>query len=78
VLYRLIDLDLPFIYSRLHTSYKMLRDRPEIVQRAVAAFAEIVYFVEKIPTKPKLLGHFKTAGLLLPPSERKHQTAAVE
>ena len=53
VLYRLIDLDLPFIYSSLHTSYKMLRDRPEIVQRAVAAFAEIVYFVEKNPEKAK-------------------------
>jgi NitT/TauT family transport system substrate-binding protein len=53
VLYRLIDLDLPFIYSSLHTSYKMLRDRPEIVQRMVAAFAEIVYFVEKNPDKAK-------------------------
>jgi len=53
VLYRLIDLDLPFIYSSLHTSYKMLRERPEIVQRATAAFAEIVYFVEKNPDKAK-------------------------
>jgi hypothetical protein len=46
-------LDLPFIYSTLHTSHKMLRDRPEIVQRAVAAFAEAVYFVEKNPDKAK-------------------------
>jgi NitT/TauT family transport system substrate-binding protein/sulfonate transport system substrate-binding protein len=53
LLYRLIDLNLPFIYSSLHTSYKMLRDRPEIVQRMVAAFAEIVYFVEKNPDKAK-------------------------
>ncbi len=53
VLYRLVDLDLPFIYSSLHTSHKMLRDRPEIVQRMVAAFAEIVYFVEKNPDKAK-------------------------
>ena len=53
VLYRLIDLNLPFIYSSLHTSYKMLRERPEIVQRMVAAFAEIVYFVEKHPDKAK-------------------------
>ena len=53
VLYRLIDLDLPFIYSSVHTSYKMLRDRPAIVQRMVAAFAEIVYFVEKNPDKAK-------------------------
>jgi len=28
-------------------------------------------------TDAMLLGHFKAAGLLLPPSERKHQTAAV-
>ena len=53
VLYRLIDLDLPFIYSTLHTSHKMLRDRPELVQRAVAAFAEAVHFVEKNPDKAK-------------------------
>jgi NitT/TauT family transport system substrate-binding protein len=53
VLYRLIDLNLPFIYSSLHTSYRMMRDRPEIVQRMVAAFAEIVHFVEKNPDKAK-------------------------
>jgi len=53
VMYRLIDLNMPFIYSSLHTSHKMLRERPEIVQRMVAAFAEIVYFVEKNPDKAK-------------------------
>ena len=53
VLYRLIELNLPFVYSSLHTSYKMLRDRPDIVQRTVAAFAEIVHFVEKNPDKAK-------------------------
>jgi ABC-type nitrate/sulfonate/bicarbonate transport system substrate-binding protein len=53
VLYRLIDLELPFIYSSVHTSHKMLRERPEIVQRMVAAFAEIVHFVEKNPAKAK-------------------------
>ena len=53
VLYRLIDLNLPFIYSSLHTSYKMLRERPEIVQRMVAALADVVYFVEKNPDKAK-------------------------
>jgi NitT/TauT family transport system substrate-binding protein len=53
VLYRLIDLNLPFVYSSLHTSYRMLRERPEIVQRAVAAFAEIVHFVEKNPDRAK-------------------------
>jgi NitT/TauT family transport system substrate-binding protein len=54
VIYRLIDLNIPFIYSSLHTSYKMLRERPEIVQRMVAAFAEIIYFVEKNPDKAKV------------------------
>ncbi len=53
ILYRLIDLDLPFIYSSLMTNYKMLRERPEIVQRMVAALAESVYFVEKNPDKAK-------------------------
>jgi ABC-type nitrate/sulfonate/bicarbonate transport system substrate-binding protein len=53
VLYRLIDLNLPFVYSSLHTSHRMLRDRPEIVQRMVAAFAEVIYFVEKNPEKAK-------------------------
>ena len=53
VMYRLIDLNIPFIYSSLHTSQKMLRERPDIVQRMVAAFAEIIYFVEKNPDKAK-------------------------
>jgi NitT/TauT family transport system substrate-binding protein len=53
VMYRLIDLNIPFIYSSLHTSNKMLRERPEIVQRMVAAFAEIVHYVEKNPEKAK-------------------------
>jgi ABC-type nitrate/sulfonate/bicarbonate transport system substrate-binding protein len=53
VMYRLIELNLPFIYSSLHTNYKMLRERPEIIQRMVAAFAEIVHFVEKNPDKAK-------------------------
>ena len=53
ILYRLIDLELPFIYSSLMTNYKMLRDRHDIVQRMVAALAESVYFVEKNPDKAK-------------------------
>jgi NitT/TauT family transport system substrate-binding protein len=53
VIYRLIDLDIPFIYSSLITNYKMLRERPEIVQRIVAALAESVWFVEKNPDKAK-------------------------
>jgi ABC-type nitrate/sulfonate/bicarbonate transport system substrate-binding protein len=31
----------------------MLRERPELVQRMVAAFAEIIHFVEKNPDKAK-------------------------
>ena len=53
VLYRLVDLNLPFVYSSVHTSTRMIRERPEIVQRMVAAFAEIVHFVEKNPDKAK-------------------------
>jgi len=53
IIYRLIDLDIPFIYSSLITNYKMLRDRPEIVQRMVAALAESVWYVERNPDKAK-------------------------
>jgi NitT/TauT family transport system substrate-binding protein len=53
ILYRLIDLELPFIYSSLMTNYKSLRERPELVQRMVAALAEAVHFVEKNPDKAK-------------------------
>jgi len=53
VIYRLIDLDIPFVYSSLMTNYKTLRERPEVVQRMVAALAEAVHFVEKNPDKAK-------------------------
>ena len=53
IIYRLIDLEIPFIYSSLITNYKMLRERPEIAQRMVAALAKTVYFVEKNPDKAK-------------------------
>ena len=53
VLYRLVELDLPFIYSSVHASTKMLRERPEWVQRVVAAFAESIQFAEKNPDKAK-------------------------
>jgi len=53
VIYRLVNLDIPFIYSSLHTSYKMLCERPEIVQRMVAALAETLHFVENNPDKAK-------------------------
>ena len=54
VIYRLVDLDLPFIYSSLHANSKILRDRPEVVQRVVAAFAEAIFFMEKNPGKGKI------------------------
>jgi ABC-type nitrate/sulfonate/bicarbonate transport system substrate-binding protein len=53
IVYRLIDMDLPFIYSSLHTSSRMIRERGETVQRMVAAFAEAVQFAEKNPAKSK-------------------------
>lgn len=53
IIYRLIDLDIPFVYSSLMTNYKTLRERPEVAQRMVAALAESVYFVEKNPDKAK-------------------------
>lgn len=53
VVYRLIDLDIPFIYSSLHASSRSVRDRPEMVQRMVAAFAEAINFVDKNPVKAK-------------------------
>ena len=53
VLFRLIDLDIPFIYSSLHASSRSIRERPEMVQRMVAAFAEAIHFVEKNPAKAK-------------------------
>ncbi len=53
VIFRLIDLDIPFIYSSLHASSRAIRERPEMVQRMVAAFAEAIAFVEKNPAKTK-------------------------
>jgi NitT/TauT family transport system substrate-binding protein len=53
VIYRLINLDLPFIYSSLHANLRILRERPEVVQRVVAAFAEAIHFVDKNPEKAK-------------------------
>ncbi len=53
VLYRLIDMDIPFIYSSLHVTSRTVRDRPEMVQRMVAAFAEAIHYVDKNPIKTK-------------------------
>lgn len=53
VAYRLIDLDIPFIYSSLHATSRLLRERPETVQRMVAAFAEAINFTDRNPAKAK-------------------------
>ena len=53
VVYRLIDMDIPFIYSSLHASSRAVRDRPEMVQRMVAAFAEAIHYVDKNPGRTK-------------------------
>lgn len=54
VTYRLIDLNIPFIYSSLHASSRMIREQPKVIQRIVAAFAEAIYFVDKNPVKAKV------------------------
>jgi NitT/TauT family transport system substrate-binding protein len=53
MIYRLQELNLPFIYSSLHTNSKTIQVRPLLVQRFVAAMAEAVQFVEKNPDKAK-------------------------
>jgi NitT/TauT family transport system substrate-binding protein len=53
IVYRLIDMDIPFIYSSLHASSRLIRKRPETVQRMVAAFAEAISFADKNPAKAK-------------------------
>jgi NitT/TauT family transport system substrate-binding protein len=47
VIYALKTLPLPFIYSAIHTNSKMLRERPQIVQKFVAAMAESVYYIDQ-------------------------------
>jgi ABC-type nitrate/sulfonate/bicarbonate transport system substrate-binding protein len=53
VVYRLIDLDIPFIYSSLHASSLTIHERPEVVQRMVAGLAEAINFTERNPGKAK-------------------------
>ena len=53
VIYHLDDLRLPAIYSSLFTNDKMIRERPVIVQKFIAAMADAVHFVEKHPDKAK-------------------------
>jgi len=53
LLYNLSELDVPFIYSSLHTNIKTLKERPQLAQRFVAAMAESLAFVDKNPEKAK-------------------------
>ncbi|HWP58677.1 MAG TPA: ABC transporter substrate-binding protein [Candidatus Acidoferrales bacterium] len=53
VIYTLGDLDIPFIYSSVHTNLKSLKERPLLVQRFVAAMAESLAFVDNNPDKAK-------------------------
>jgi ABC-type nitrate/sulfonate/bicarbonate transport system substrate-binding protein len=53
VTYRLIDLDIPFVYSSLHASTRSIKERPEMVQRMVAAFAEAINYADRHPAKAK-------------------------
>ena len=53
IIYRLIDLDVPFIYSSLHASAPTIRDRPEVVQRVVAGLAEALNYADSHPAKAK-------------------------
>jgi len=53
VIYNLKELNLPFIYSSVHTNPKTMKERPQLVQRFVAAIAESLYFAEKNPEKAK-------------------------
>jgi len=46
VIFDFKQLPIPFIYSALHTSRKMIRERPQVVQRFIAAMAEALYYTE--------------------------------
>lgn len=53
VIYQMDDLNLPAIYSSVFTNYRYLKERPDAVQKFVAAIAETVHFVEMNPDKAK-------------------------
>lgn len=53
LIYNLKELNLPFIYSSVHTNAKTMKERPQVVQRFVAAIAESLHFAEKNPEKAK-------------------------
>jgi ABC-type nitrate/sulfonate/bicarbonate transport system substrate-binding protein len=53
VIYHLDDLHLPAIYSSVFTNDRVVKERPALAQKFVAAMAEAVHFVEKNPEKAK-------------------------
>jgi len=53
VIYHLDDLNLPAIYSSVFANDRVIKERPAIAQKFVAAMAEAVHFVEKNPEKAK-------------------------
>jgi ABC-type nitrate/sulfonate/bicarbonate transport system substrate-binding protein len=53
VIYRLDDLNLPAIYSSVFANERLLKERPAIAQKFVAAMAEAIHFVEKNPERAK-------------------------
>jgi NitT/TauT family transport system substrate-binding protein len=53
VIYQLDDLNLPAIYSSMFSNHRFLKERPDVVQKFVAALAEAVHFVEKNPDRAK-------------------------
>jgi len=53
VIYHLDDLNLPAIYSSVFSNNRLLKERPEVVEKFVAAMAEAIQFVEKNPDKAK-------------------------
>ena len=61
VVFELKALPIPFIYSALHTNRKTLRERPELVQRFMAAMAESIYYAEanKAETERALANELK-------------------
>ena len=51
LIFSLKELDVPSIYSSILTNFKTLKERPQLVQRFVAAMSETIYFVEKNPER---------------------------
>lgn len=51
LIFNLKELDVPSIYSSILTNYRTLKERPQLVQRFVAAMSETIHFVEKNPER---------------------------